>query len=153
MGVIQGDVRVVGELPAEPGISIPVSDGEIQFGATKFDYDGLIEDLTEGRAAIAYSRDPNGKLTGFVAWTTKQHSHPNLLQMIWVDDQKKGTGQADELLEFALMKMPPGDVHLSLFGMERAGRFFERHGFKSNPGDGFVNRLTLPAMQRRETMV
>ncbi len=120
------------------------SEGEddisIDFGRTKFNYDKLKEEVREGQSKLLLAKS-EGKLIGFISYTTPEHSEPNFIQLMWVDQDHRREGIGEKLLKEVMENMPDSEISLNVWSNE-SKNFFEKHGFVSNPRKDHTNRYT-----------
>jgi ribosomal protein S18 acetylase RimI-like enzyme len=144
--IVFGTVDDIEGLPVNPEITggdlYDDSDGlGINLAPVKFNYENLKKELPLNTSKLLLSKDKE-KVIGFVTYTTSSHQNPNFLEHLWVDTNYREKGVAKGLLEKTLSDLN-GNISLNLRGGENAKKFFEKYGFVSNPGGGYMNRYTL----------
>ncbi len=115
-------------------------DISIDFGRAKFNYDKLKEEVREGQSRILLAKS-EGKIIGFISYTTAEHNDPNFIQLMWVDKDHRREGIGEKLLKEVMENIPDSEISLDVWSNE-AKNFFEKHGFVSNPGEDHTNRYT-----------
>lgn len=121
-----------------------------EIGIEVKDWDGLFQEMNrgdDGEKNAAYVRlSANGGTIGFLlfipihftSWFFEETC--GFIREFWVADQFRNKGHGSELIALAEEYFLEHKIYTSILTTDKAGRFYERHGYGKAAGCGAKNR-------------